>query len=477
MTTILILFTIIGLLGAFDTLYHHEIKERRPWRPEVKDELKAHALRNVFYGVIFLSLGWMQWQGLLAWLFLAILLTEIFVTFWDFALENRVRNVPAPEIIVHTLLGIVYGATLSFLIPEVMSWSENETAFVGVEYGLFSWVMMMYALAVWIFALHDFSRAKEINNFRQEYSISLAQKKQKVLITGGSGFIGSKVTQALIDDGHDVTLLTRNFTKSSQKFTKQIRLIESLEGCEEHFDIIVNLAGEKINQRWTKESKEAILESRVKVTDEVIQFIKRSATKPKVVLSSSGTGIYKNSQDEKFTELSEIDKGTLTADVCREWEAKINEVENETRVVILRTGLVLATDGGVLSEMLPAFDLGVGGRLADGQQMMPWIDIHDMIGIIEKAMNDENLRGVVNATSPNPVNNLAFSKSLAKALRRPLLLSTPIGLMYLLFGKEMVDELLLKGRAVMPEKIQEHGYVFKFPYLEDSMNKLFGRGV
>jgi len=109
MTTILTFFTIIGLLGAFDTLYHHEFKERLSWRPQVKDELKAHVIRNVFYGVIFFSLAWVEWHGIFAWLFLSLLLIEIFVTFWDFALESKVRNVPAPEIIVHTLLGIVYG--------------------------------------------------------------------------------------------------------------------------------------------------------------------------------------------------------------------------------------------------------------------------------------------------------------------------------------------------------------------------------
>ena len=475
MTTILTLFTIIGLLGAFDTLYHHEIKERLPWRPEVKSELKAHALRNVFYGIIFLSLGWMQWNGFFAWLFLAMLLTEIAVTFWDFALESKVRKVPAPEIIVHTLLGIVYGATLSFLIPEVLTWSESSSGFTFVEYGFFSVIMSVYALAVWVFALRDFSRAKEIDNFKQVYKMNLEDKNQKVLITGGSGFIGSKIAQTLINDGHEVTVLTRNFKASIEKFSKQITLMESLQGCEKPFDIIVNLAGEKINQRWTKQSKESILNSRIEITDEVVSFIKNAKTKPRLLLSSSGTGIYEASLTKEFTELSEVRKGTLTSDVCMAWEEKANEAKEYTRVVTLRTGLVLATDGGMLAEMLTAFDLCVGGKLGDGKQMMPWIDMHDLLGIVEKVMNDESIDGAVNATAPNPVSNMEFSQTLAKAMRRPMFLTTPTFMMYVLFGKEMVDELLLKGRIVLPQKIQEHGYEFRFQRLEKSTNNLFNK--
>lgn len=134
-------------------LYHHEFKERLPWRPKVKNELKAHALRNVFYGIIFFSLGWLQWEGIFAWLFLTILLAEVLVTFTDFALESKVRKVPAPEIMLHTLLGIVYGGTLALLIPIVLTWTSKVNGFSFVNYGLLSWVMTAYALAVLIFAV------------------------------------------------------------------------------------------------------------------------------------------------------------------------------------------------------------------------------------------------------------------------------------------------------------------------------------
>ena len=140
MTTVLILFTIIGLLGAFDTLYHHEIKERLPWRPEVKDELNIHALRNIFYFMLFISLAWVEWHGILAWVFLAILIVEVFVTFTDFALEGKVRDVPSPEIIVHALLGIVYGGALAYLVPEILAWTKEDTAFTLVNHGVFSWI-------------------------------------------------------------------------------------------------------------------------------------------------------------------------------------------------------------------------------------------------------------------------------------------------------------------------------------------------
>jgi len=476
MNTILILFTIIGLMGAFDTLYHHEFKERLPWRPQVKSELQIHALRNVFYTLIFFSLAWVQWQGVFAWIFLAILLAEIFVTFTDFALESKVRDVPAPEIIVHTALGIVYGAVLANLIPEVLKWKELESGFTFVNYGFFSFVLTMYALAVLVFAFRDYFRSLEIDNFRQTYSMNLTTPNQKVLITGGSGFIGSKVAQSLIDNGHDVTVVTRNFEKSIQKFSKQIRLVESLKNLSGSFDIVLNFTGETINQRWCEQSKATIRESRLQMTTELVNYLEQRNIKPKVLISSSGTGIYPASLTESFTESSTLDKSSFTAKLCQEWEAKANEAESlGVRVVILRTGLVLAIDGGVLSEMLTPFDLCLGGKLGSGEQMMPWIDMHDMLGIIEHLINNETIKGAVNATAPLPVNNLEFSQTLAKSLKRPLLLPTPTFMLKLLYGKEMVQELLLEGRAVSPKKVEENGYQFKFKTLEQSLHNLFNK--
>jgi len=476
MQTVLILFTILGLMGAFDTLYHHEFIERLPWRPEVKDELKIHALRNVFYFTIFFSLAWVQWEGFFAWLFLAILLAEVFVTFTDFALESKVRVVPAPEIIVHTALGIVYGAVLAYLIPEVLAWSQLSTGFTFVNHGFLSWVMTVYALAVLVFSFRDYFRSLEIDNFRQSYSMSLTKRKQKVLLTGGSGFIGSKVAQSLIDDGHDLTVLTRNFKTAIEKFSKKVTLVESLDEVDEHFDIIINLAGEKINQRWTQQSKSSIMQSRLAVTEAIVAYIKRVEVKPKLLISSSGTGIYENSLTEEFSELSRTATNSFTAKVCESWELKALEAkEFGVRVVPLRTGLVLATDGGILAELLTAFDLCLGNKLGDGKQMMPWIDMHDMLGIIEHIINNEEVVGVVNATAPKPVSNELFSKSLAKAMGRPMFLPTPIFMLELLYGKEMTRTLLLEGRTVLPVKIQEQGYVFKFKTIEESMSNLFGK--
>ena len=268
--------------------------------------------------------------------------------------------------------------------------------------------------------------------------------------------------------------MTRNFKTTAGKFSKQVRFLETLEGVSTKYDVILNLAGSPINQRWSKENKEEIVKSRLSITQEIVKYIKGVDIKPKLLISSSGTGIYESSLTKEFNELSLLSSSSFTAEVCTSWETEAQKSEEYgVRVVPLRTGLVLGIDGGVLAQMLPSFDLCLGGKLGTGKQMMPWIDKQDMLGIIEHIINNKELKGAVNATAPKPVNNLEFSQTLAKALRRAILLPTPLFMLNLLYGKEMVQELLLEGRSVLPTKIQEHGYQFKFETLEQSMNNLF----
>ena len=166
MTTLLLMMTIQGCLGAFDTLYHHEFTERLPWKPSAQRELWIHGVRNLFYGVIFASLGWVAWGGPLAWVFAAMLLGEICLTLWDFVIEDQSRKLPPSERITHTVLAINYGVILCLLAPELLRWTSLPFGFHFESHGLWSWVMTLFAVGVWAWAVFDLMRSRRFRGER-----------------------------------------------------------------------------------------------------------------------------------------------------------------------------------------------------------------------------------------------------------------------------------------------------------------------
>jgi hypothetical protein len=195
MEPLFILVALQGLLGAFDTLYHHELTERLTWRPAARRELRIHALRNLFYGVIFLSLGWVVW---LAWLFAAILVLEIGLTLWDFVIEDRTRDLPASERITHTLLALNYGAILAMLLPVIAAWATRPSGAGFVDHGPWSWLMTFYAMGVNMWTLRDLTRARWLaarDDSPPPRLTAALPNRISVLVTGGTGFIGRRLCQ------------------------------------------------------------------------------------------------------------------------------------------------------------------------------------------------------------------------------------------------------------------------------------------
>ncbi len=470
MDIILLMVTLQGLLGAFDTLYHHEFKERLPWRPTARQELWIHSVRNFFYAIIFISLGWLQWQGLWAWLFMAILITEVLLTLWDFVVEDQTRRLPASERITHTILAINYGAILALLIPELLEWSVAPSQFVAVHYGIWSYIMAFFVLGVSLWSIRDWVSAHR-NSPSILSSIQLVVPKQRVLITGGSGFIGSRLGQALINDGHHVTVLTRDKTRTAAMFKGEITLIDEIRYAD-HYDVIINLAGEPIgNGRWTKKKKQAIYDSRLNMTHALIDYIANVDCRPSLLINGSAIGYYGSHLDQTFTEDSGPAEHKLPHDLCRQWEAIAAQASQYgVRVANLRTGIVLGTEGGALAQMLFPFEFGLGGKMGSGKQWMSWIHIDDVIGIIGTIIN-HTIEGPVNITAPEPVTNAVFTKALGKALKRPVFMSIPSISLRLMLG-EMGEELLLKGQKVLPQKLLDHGYQFQYPTIESALNQL-----
>jgi hypothetical protein len=301
----------------------------------------------------------------------------------------------------------------------------------------------------------------------------------RVLITGASGRIGKALCEELLGRGDDVVGLTRDPEKArtAQPQVTWHAWEPTLERPEdaafEGVEGVVNLVGEPINQRWSADAKKRIMDSRRVATHNLVGAIEGLATKPKVLVSQSAVGYYGSRGDETLDESSDPGAG-FDSEVCVEWEKAAHEVGAAgVRLVIVRTGQVMETGGGILGELLLPFKLGVGGPLAGGRQWVPWIHISDEVGILAWALDTGSASGVVNATAPKPVTNKEWSKSLGRALHRPAVLPIPGVAVEVKFGREF-GKVAQGGQRVLPKRTEELGYAFKYPEIDGALRNLVG---
>jgi uncharacterized protein (TIGR01777 family) len=300
-----------------------------------------------------------------------------------------------------------------------------------------------------------------------------------VLITGGTGFIGRHLCQRLVAENWQVIVSTRNSQAGARQLPDHIRdnvrLIESLDQLEPEtvIDGLINLAGEPLAKgRWTAARKQTFYTSRIGTTEQLYRFFADRAQRPEVVISGSAVGFYgAGNGDNKPVDESSPAEDNFSHQLCSRWEQSAAPFEAlGARLVYLRTGIVLG-HGGALEKMLPPFKLALGGPIGDGQQWMPWIHIADIVAVIMHCLSNANISGPVNATAPNPVTNAEFSTALGAVLHRPALLPMPALLVKILFG-QMGEELLLQGQQVIPRKVQDSGFNFQYPLLQQALSNL-----
>lgn len=298
----------------------------------------------------------------------------------------------------------------------------------------------------------------------------------QIALAGGSGFLGQALVAALADDGHQLLVLSRR----ERPAAGSVRTVSwtpdgtaggwaaSLEGV----DAVINLAGESIaDRRWTADRKRRILDSRVHATRSLAVAIGRLANPPGVLISSSGVGFYGPCGDEIVTETHPAGKDFL-ASVCVRWEQEaLRAVSPRTRVVCVRTGLVLDTAGGALPKMLLPFRMGAGGRLGSGAQYMPWIHRQDWVDLVRFLLTARGATGAVNATAPHPVTNAEFTRVLGRVMHRPALLPAPAVALRIVLG-EMADALLLSGQRAVPACAERLGHRFRYTDLETALTHL-----
>jgi uncharacterized protein (TIGR01777 family) len=299
----------------------------------------------------------------------------------------------------------------------------------------------------------------------------------KVLVTGASGFIGASLCDALLVRGDTVVGLTRDPARARATNpsviwhpwapTLERPAAEAFDGV----DAVVNLLGEKINQRWTDEAKKKILESRRTGTRNLIGTLAGLERKPRVLINQSAIGYYGDRGETIVDEDASPGEG-FDADVVKDWESAAREAEAlGIRLVIFRTGHVLDDSDGLLAELLTPFRLGVGGPLAGGGQYMSWIHIDDEVGLLLWALDEERVSGTLNATAPNPVTNRVLSKAIGRALNRPAVMPVPGFVLDLKFGHEF-GAVLRGGQRVMPRRALDLGYSFRFTDVDAALDDL-----
>lgn len=297
--------------------------------------------------------------------------------------------------------------------------------------------------------------------------------RQRVLITGSSGFIGSALVSFLTTGGHQVVRLVRSEPRAAENEVHWDPTAGRVDTSRlEGLDAVVHLAGENIGAaRWTPERKARLRESRVRGTQLLCESLATLSARPTVLVSASAIGYYGNRGDEVLHEESAPGSGFL-AELARQWEAATESAANAgIRVVNLRIAVVLSATGGALRQMLTPFRLGVGGVLGNGKQYMSWITLDDLVRVIAHSITTESLSGPVNAGSPHPVTNYEFTKTLGRVLGRPTLFPMPDFAVRLAFG-EMADELLLASTRIQPTKLLASGFEFRHAELEGALRQL-----
>lgn len=304
----------------------------------------------------------------------------------------------------------------------------------------------------------------------------------KIIMTGGTGLIGSALTQSFINDGHTVSILSR-FPEKSTLPRAGVTLVkwdgQSSRGWEERVgeaDVIVNLAGESLaSGPWTGARKTRLLSSRIQAGQALLEAIRKSSQRPKVLVQSSAVGYYGLSREASFDEDSPAG-GDYLAKICVEWEDSTRVAEAlGVRRLIIRTGVVLSLTGGAFPQMALPFRLWAGGPIGSGKQWISWIHLADQIGAIRFLIDQPQARGPFNLTTPEPLTNADFGRTLARTMRRPYWLPVPSLALKLLLGD--MSTLVLDGQRVIPKNLISAGYPFRYSRLEDALKDVLGNPV
>lgn len=466
------LMIVQAMMGAFDTIYHHEIKVALPRCHGARKELAVHAVRAVLYAVVFLGLAWFEWGGYFSLILVAIVLIEVVLTLWDFVIEDASRLLPTSERVLHTLLAINGGAAFVLLAIEIPDWFARPSGWCSVDYGWRSWLLTLAATGVALSGLRDGFAAWGTQRLDLKLGLDVGAHR-RLLISGGTGFIGSALTRELLAAGHDITIITRNPLSAAMMFGGRVRAVASARvlSQDERFDVIINLAGAPVvGMPWSKKRKHVLEQSRFGVTRDLLHFVKRARHRPGVWIQASAIGYYGPNSATPVDESSPAGQG-FAAELCAGWENLTNELPNlQVRRVILRFGLVFGRSGGALPMMLAPYRFGMGSIVGNGQQHLSWVHIEDLLTMIAMSIKDNSVQGVINAVAPDCPTYKEFAHLAGRLLYRPVLLKLPETLLRKLLGEMAV--LFVDGPIILPKRLTQENFEYRFPDLRSALMDL-----
>lgn len=480
MTTIFIILTIQIVLGAIDNLWHHELTEKLSARRSARLEIALHAMRESLYGIIFLCFAWVSMQGGWSWLLIGLFFVELLATLTDFVIEDKTRRLPSFERVLHTLLAINLGVFFAVFLPYAIAEAHKPTAVQWTSHGLWSIFFSVAAVLVFIWSVRNCIAAchwfRPAAWQRNPIQIGRALEQKHFLVTGATGFIGKALVKRLVNLGHHVTVVTRSTDKAWYLFGDHIDIVDDLGAFDinRQIDVIVNLAGAPIvGWLWTPKRKRELVTSRLATTDALIKLVSRLNRKPELMISTSAIGFYGVHGEKRLIEVDGPGNG-FQSSLCVEWERAAEEIKTfGVRLVKLRLGLVLGKRGGMFPQLSLPWRFRINVTFGRGTHWMSWIHIDDVIGLILHAVDNEQMRGAVNATAPTPLKHRDFMDVFAKKAATAISVRIPTRL--LRFGLGELSELFVDGQKVMPVVAQSLGYKFKYAKLGHAATALLAK--
>ncbi len=476
MTAVLTLLFAQALLGAFDNLWHHEWEAQLPQRRSARRELRLHAAREALYAVLFFGLAWWEWHGLAALGLAALLVAEVAITLADFLEEDRSRQLPPFERVLHTVLTIGYGLFLAALAPVLWDWWAQPSGWTPVSHGLLSWLFSAAAVGVgaWsvrnAWAVRQLGQAADPADAGPHRASPLQRGRAATLVTGATGFVGAALVQRLLQDGERVVVWSRDRRQAQAQFGPAVWVVDTLDDlpAETRLKAVVHLAGARVLGRpWSPARRQTLLRSRTDTAHALVALMRRLEQVPEVLVAASAVGYYGASPGPHAHALNEqaaAGTGQFQSTLCAAAEHEaMRAAALGVRVVRMRFGVVLGRDGGAYPPQALAARLGLGAVLGGGQQAAPWVHLDDAVGLLRWALQEPRVRGAVNATAPHVPTQAEWARTLAASFGRRVHLHLPAWPMRLALG-EMAG-LLLDGQRPVPAVATALGYRFRFPEL------------